>query len=226
MTKKEITKKDDYLAITKTYDLAKPTEVLEMAVVLKNLIIKQNLYTNIKGKNYAMVEGWQIAGFLTGLAVIVEEPKDLSNDKEVKWSCTAKIYAGDKIVGVGYALCSNKEVIKKSFDEYAILSMAQTRAIGKAYRNKIGWVMKLAGYESTPSEEMVNVANANSPTPTAKPTQIKAEIISLLKKYGAKTDKESILTEITRLTGMEISDKSEDLEEIKNRLEVLISEMQ
>ena len=39
-------------------------------------------------------------------------------------------------------------------DEYAILSMAQTRAIGKAFRNLIGWVIKMAGYESTPAEEM------------------------------------------------------------------------
>ena len=35
--------------------------------------------------------------------------------------------------------------------------MAQTRAIGKAYRNLIGWVMKMAGYEATPKEEMVKV---------------------------------------------------------------------
>ena len=156
------TKKEKQIAITKTYDLAKPIEVLAMAKVLKDVIVNQKLYAEIVGKNYAMVEGWQIAGFLTGLSVMVEEPKDLSNEKEVKYSCTAKIYASDKdglnqkVVGVGYAVCSNKEAKKKSFDEYAILSMAQTRAIGKAYRNKIGWVMKLAGYESTPAEEITS----------------------------------------------------------------------
>jgi hypothetical protein len=52
------------------------------------------------------------------------------------------------------AICSNKEMSKKGFDEYAIASMAQTRAIGKAYRNKMAFIMKMAGYEATPAEEV------------------------------------------------------------------------
>lgn len=162
------TKKDNVLSITKTYDMTKPVEVIAMATVLKNHVVQQKLYANIKGKNYAMVEGWQVAGFLTNMNVIVEEPKNLSNDKEIKYSATAKLYSGDKVVGIGYALCSSKEATKKGFDEYAILSMAQTRAIGKAYRNKIGWIMKLAGYEATPSEEMHKVGET-PPTPTNEP---------------------------------------------------------
>lgn len=154
----EIKPKENHLAISKTYNLTKPTEVMAMAKTLKSYIVTQKLYAEIKGRNYAMVEGWQFAGFLSGLNAMVEEPKDMSSSEEVKWSCTAKIYdKSNNMVGVGFALCSNKEGSKKSFDEYAILSMAQTRAIGKAYRNKIGWVMKLAGYEATPKEEMDSV---------------------------------------------------------------------
>ncbi len=149
--------KNKELAITKTYDIAKPAEAVQMAVLLKNVVVNQKLFANIKGKNYAMVEGWMLAGMLTGIDVIVEEPKSLSNGTEIKYSCTAKLYRGDKVVGVGYAICSSKEVTKKGFDEYAILSMSQTRAIGKAYRNKIGFIMKLAGFQATPSEEMHKV---------------------------------------------------------------------
>ena len=155
---KEITKKES-LGITKIYDLGKPAEAVQMAVLLKELVINQNLYANIKGKNYVMVEGFQLAGFLTGLNVIVDEPKSLSTGTEIKYSCTAKVYKGDIIVGMGYALCSSKEATKKGFDEYAILSMAQTRAIGKAYRNKIGFIMKLAGFQPTPGEEMHKVGD-------------------------------------------------------------------
>ncbi len=32
--------------------------------------------------------------------------------------------------------------------------MAQTRAVGKAYRNILAWLMKAAGFEATPAEEM------------------------------------------------------------------------
>lgn len=160
--------KDVALSITKTYDLAKPTEAVAMAVMLKNIVIQQKLFVNIKGKNYAVVDAWQLAGFLTGMSVMVEEPKNLSTDKEVKYSATAKVMQGDKVVSIGYAVCSNKEVIKKGFDEYAILSMAQTRAIGKAYRNKIGFIMKLAGFQSTPSEEMHKVGEVPQ-TPVNEP---------------------------------------------------------
>ena len=150
--------------ITKIYDLAKPTEAVAMATLLQNLVVQQKLAVNIKGKNYAMVEAWQMAGFLTGTSVMIDEPKNLSTTTEIKYSATARIFQGEKLVGVGYALCSSKEFSKKGFDEYAILSMAQTRAIGKAYRNKIGWIMKLAGYEPTPSEEMQSpVAGAEKP---------------------------------------------------------------
>lgn len=164
-----MTNKKTEIATIKNYSLDKPQEVVAMAVVLKNHIVKQNLYTNIKGKNYAHVDAWQFAGFLTGLNAVVDSVNDLSNDKEIKWQATVKVYSGDKLVSTGFAVCSNKEAIKKSFDEYAVLSMAQTRAIGKAYRNKLGWVMKLTGYESTPAEEMTG--KSFTPETTSAPSQ-------------------------------------------------------
>lgn len=145
--------------IIKSYAIEKPAEVAEMAGVLKNHIVKHKLFTSIVGKNYAHVEGWQFAGGMMGLFPRVTEVTDLSDGTKKKWLARVEIIdrKTDKVVSVGMALCSNEESKKKSFDEYAVLSMAQTRAIGKAYRNLLGWVMKLAGYESTPSEEIVKV---------------------------------------------------------------------
>ena len=138
------------------YNLSSVGETIKMANVLKKHIIDNKLFVLIKEKNYVFVEGWQFAGGLLGIRPLVVKEKDLSNDKEIKWKVTAELieFKTDKIVGRGVAICSNKEEKKKFFDEYAILSMAQTRAIGKAYRNLLGWVMKMAGYESTPAEEM------------------------------------------------------------------------
>lgn len=147
------------IAIKENYDLGNVKSVIAMADVLKDHIVNQNLYTPISQKNYAHVEGWQFAGGLLGLMPIVTSVEDLSKTGEMKWKATVEIVnqKTDKVVGRGFAICSNKENRKKSFDEYAILSMAQTRAIGKGYRNLIGWVMKAAGYEGTPSEEMTKV---------------------------------------------------------------------
>lgn len=57
-------------------------------------------------------------------------------------------------VGSGFAICSNLELAKSSFDEYAVHSMSQTRAIGRAFKNVIGFIMKASGYAETPLEEM------------------------------------------------------------------------
>lgn len=59
-----------------------------------------------------------------------------------------------KKVGSGFGVCSNIEISKVSFDEYAVHSMSQTRSIGRAFKNVIGFIMKSAGYAPTPTEEM------------------------------------------------------------------------
>lgn len=55
------------------------------------------------------------------------------------------------------SLCSNREDGKLDNEEYAINSMAQTRATGKAFRLAFGWVARQAGYDSTPFEEVENL---------------------------------------------------------------------
>lgn len=57
-------------------------------------------------------------------------------------------------VGSGFGLCSNLEMAKSSFDEFAVYSMAQTRSIGRGFKNVIGFIMKASGYSETPKEEM------------------------------------------------------------------------
>ena len=150
--------------ILKSYDM-QPAQLAEMANVLKEHVVKHKLYTTIVGRNYAHVEGWQFAGGLLGLYPRIAKVENMSNTKEVKWLAEVEIVnkSNNEIISRGFAVCSNAEGKKRSFDEYAVLSMAQTRAIGKAYRNLLGWVMKLAGYEGTPSEEMASLGNAVTP---------------------------------------------------------------
>lgn len=140
---------------TEEVNLSSPSDIMEFATSLKELIVQNGLYTNIKGKNYVNVEGWQIAGTFTGVLPIVEKVENLSEG--VKYKYRAEVTLRDKdnnIVGSGMAICTNREAGKSNFDEYAVASMAQTRAVGKAFRMKLGWLLKIAGYETTPAEEM------------------------------------------------------------------------
>lgn len=148
-----------------------------MAKELEKFVLDNKLFTEISNKNYVHVEGWQFAGALMGLVPIITSVESVTGASgEIKYRATSEIInmATDKVVGRGFAICSNKENKKKAFDEYAIFSMAQTRSIGKGYRNLVGWVMKLAGYEGTPSEEMTKVGEV-PPTPPVIP-QVKVVV--------------------------------------------------
>ena len=136
-------------------NLSSPKDIMSFANDLKKLILENKLSTLIQGRNYVNVEGWQIAGAFTGTFPIVEVVENLSEGNIYKYRAEVSLRdkEGNK-VGYGVAICSNKEPGKTNFAEYAVASMAQTRAIGKAYRMKIGWLLKIAGYETTPAEEM------------------------------------------------------------------------
>jgi hypothetical protein len=135
--------------------LDEPNKLVDFAQTLKQVIIDQKLYTNIQGKNYVHVEAWQFCGGVLKVFPVVTELVDLSDDKVVKYRAQVELRrVTGELIGGGIAICSNKEKGKQFFDEYAVASMAQTRAVSKAYRNAFGWLMKLAGYEATPAEEM------------------------------------------------------------------------
>ena len=185
----------------KNYSIDKINDLQHLSVILKEHIIKNNLFVKIANNNYVLVEGWLFAGGMLGLF-----PRIVKVEKiDKKWMAQAEIIdrKTDKVVSVGYALCSPEETKKKSFDEYAILSMAQTRAIGKAYRNIIGWVIKMAGYESTPAEEIPKekTPEKETKTPTNYLEQLKTEVY----KAGAKTAKEAVEI-INKKTGLKLTD--------------------
>jgi hypothetical protein len=199
---KEIMEKDSmmYGYKIKQYEIANVPQMAQMAVILKAHIINQKLYTEIAGKNYAHVEGWQFAGGLIGLFPRVVKVENISPETggEKKWLAEVEIVEKKtgNVVSRGFGICSNKEMKRSMNDEYAILSMAQTRAIGKAYRNVIGWVMKLAGYEATPKEEMESVGSMPK-TPAQEKKDSYEKILSIV----AKTDDPERLKEIVDKLG-------------------------
>lgn len=139
-----------------SYQLINKDSLLTLSNELALLIKEKGLSSNIQGKQFVNVEGWGYAGAAIGLIPIITSVENLTTENEIKYLavCEVRNIATGQTVSVGHALCSNKERSKRSFDEYAILSMAQTRAEGKAYRLLLGWLMKAAGFEATPAEEM------------------------------------------------------------------------
>jgi len=149
----------------KDLDIRCTSDLAILATLVKRFIVKENLFTKIKNKNYANVEGWQFAGALLGIfpeVVMIEKIEGKEEEIKYKAEVVLNNIKTEKVVGRGFAICSNIEAnrvkesarTKEPVDEFVIASMAQTRAIGKSFRNSFAWIMKLAGYEPTPSEEM------------------------------------------------------------------------
>ena len=164
-----------------SFDLAMPEQSLQVASILQQFVKEKSLTSNIQGKSYPLVEAWQFAGSQLGLYPICTSIENQSNAEEIKYMAVVEVrrYADDKVVSQGFAVCSNKEGSKRRFDEYAVLSMAQTRATGKAFRNLLAWLMKAAGFEATPAEEMDFEHGKQETEPTRKQRD---EVIKLLEK--------------------------------------------
>jgi hypothetical protein len=184
------------------FDLINSDSMLNLSKDLAKLIKEKGLSSNIQGKQFVNVEGWQFAGASLGLMPIITETTDLTRrgtepgQVEIKYmaKCEVRNINTGQLVATGVAICSNFEHSKKRFDEYAILSMAQTRAIGKAYRNLLAWLMKAAGFEATPAEEMDFAVD----TPK-KPSQTVQEVVAEIVEEE-EIDIDAIKMEIAKCT--------------------------
>lgn len=179
-----------------SYDIAKSDETLHLAVDLAKFIKENRLYQNIQGREYVNVEGWQYAGSRLGILPIVEYVVCMSTDDEIKYQAKVNLLdlRSEQIVGAGFAICSNREQGKKYYQEFAIASMAQTRAIGKAYRNILAWIIRAAGYEPTPAEEMDYGGNeqaAKPAVPTEKKPTMKAAAASRVAEPAPEAETEA-----------------------------------
>ena len=101
----------------------------------------------------------------------------LDDELQVGWEARveARTRAGE-VVGAAEAQCLRAERTWKGRDDYALRSMAQTRAVSKALRLPLGFVMQLAGFNPTPAEEMAVIessprepSGAAAPSPTSGP---------------------------------------------------------
>lgn len=125
----------------------------EVADVLKDVIDKQKLYTNISGRKYVRVEGWATLGTIIGILPVEDQ---VIEQPDGTFEATVRLIrqSDGGIVGRASAICGSDERTWGNRDRFARRSMAVTRATGKAYRLGLSWIMSLAGYEPTPAEEM------------------------------------------------------------------------
>src|SRR5882762_1146733 len=134
-----------------------PKELLkvasEAADALASVIASKKLFSTISGRQYVRVEGWTTLATMMGCL-----PREVSVSRDEKGTYTATVELvrmGDQAVLTrASAECGMDEPTWAKRADYARRSMAVTRATSKACRIAFSWVMVLAGYEATPSEEI------------------------------------------------------------------------
>lgn len=188
-----------------------PVEVIEKAAsvadALKDVIVQRNLYVSVQGKPHVQVEGWQLLGSMLGVTAVCVDTEEI--DGGYKATVEARTMDG-RVIGRADAVCTKHEKRGpwKNADDYARLSMAQTRATSKALKGPLGFVISLAGYATTPAEEMTFTEPDDSPAePASTPVTAKRarEIANEIDGLGM-LDRLPLV--IGHLTGEQVADCS------------------
>jgi hypothetical protein len=141
-------------------------KAIAVANFCKKVILEKKLYCEINKNKYVYVRAWKLVANAVGLTpeIDVEKTKierEHRKSAEGKEYTIPRVYAvahlvtrDGKRLGTAIGSCSGTERNWFGRDESAILGMAQTRAIGRACKNQLDWLMVMAGFADIPVEEV------------------------------------------------------------------------
>lgn len=155
-----------------------PSQVLaeahEAAKELQKRIAGKKKPVVFNGEQYLEFEDWQMLAHFYGYCPKIEGAKYIKLGEAHGFKASAELVneRTGAVVSRAEAMCLDDEdnwnerakyewrngaktqVDTVKVPTFQLLSMAQTRACAKVCRNKLAWVVVLAGYKPTPAEEM------------------------------------------------------------------------
>ena len=160
--------------------IGSPQQVLkqhqEVADLLMEFVVKRELFQQIGKNKHIYIEAWQFCGHFYGITARerVTEPyiDEITGAAGFKSTADVVLIARDQVISSASALCLNNEdnwnmrpkyqwengsrqqVGEVHVPSQQLASMAQTRAMSKALSNVLRFVVVLAGFSTTPAEEM------------------------------------------------------------------------
>jgi hypothetical protein len=170
-----------------------PQEVIErvtkVSTTLKDILRKQKLTQRIGSNDHVKVEGWQTLGSMIGVFPVKEYVEEIPWPQPLPQSMAGPLSKGlafgfkasyrvqtlnGAVVGGAEGACKRTEQKWAGRDDYALMSMAQTRAMSKALKAPLGFIVTMAGYEATPAEEMDGITQEGTygPPMSAKPEDL------------------------------------------------------
>lgn len=176
-----------------------PSQVLaaarEVAEALKGALDEGGMVQRIRDNEHVKIDGWQTLGSMLGVSAHTVWSRPIENGWEAK--AEARTLDG-RAVGAAEAMCTRSERTWASRDDYALRSMAQTRAMSKALRGPLGFIITLAGKSTTPAEEVDEQAYG----PEASPSDRKgAERAAGILHAGETTQVATLMDRLERDAG-------------------------
>ena len=123
------------------------------AQTLAKIVEERGLYANIQGKKYLEVEAWETIGRAYGYTAKVEWTRRVDGGG---WEARAVVVDayGTEVGAAEHEAGTQGDTPWDKRPSNVQRSMAQTRAVSKALRSVLSWVVQLAGYQPTPANEM------------------------------------------------------------------------
>lgn len=152
---------------------------LDIASTLSSVLRDRGMTQKFGAGEHVKTEGWQLAGSLMGFTTDEGPTMELA-DGSFEATVMLRSMTTGRVVATASGRCGVDESTWRSKPKYARRSMAVTRAIGRAYAQNFRWLIKLAGYEGTPAEEMTDLniqERAAAPRRVAKPKPQAPEIV-------------------------------------------------
>ena len=163
----------------------------QVAEVCKQIVMAASC--QIDGRRYVKVEGWQALAAMGQMTPEIEkvefaEMENPWNGETMTGMRAVAVLRRDsdgRVLSRAQGFCSYQEtltkkdgsVVQRWHDQYAVESMAQTRAISKVCRNKLAFVLVMmnAGLQTTPAEEVPPGGFQNQREPQASTGPVKLQ---------------------------------------------------
>jgi hypothetical protein len=171
-------------------------QMQETAAILAEPVRARHV-VKIGSTEHVRVEGWTMLGALLGVhpylvwSRVVLDPENQTLGWEAR--VEARTITG-QTVGSAEAECLYTEKNWSDRDDYALRSMAQTRATSKALRQPLGFVITLAGFDPTPAEEMP--ASSFKPPTLEESRRLMFSLRDRLIRAGAISDEQAFTDQI------------------------------
>jgi hypothetical protein len=142
-------------------------------------------YAMIQGKKHVTIEGWQTLAAMTGHTVEVEWSRPVEGIEPADngihaWEARAVVRdQHGRVVSAATSMASPSEKAPWNRAEFSVRSMSETRAQSRALSSRMRYIVTLAGFSGTPSEEMPHDA-----PPTPDPIQLARDRFKVLVSEG------------------------------------------